>query len=143
MAKVKHLLLAKEQEVEEKTHHLKAATAEIENLKTEVSRLRRYEDELNNVQVVDEQNSVVYCPGFSREDRSSSGELKHEAALKLGREARGPHPVAGVYFGAIRVESYCVLHDGTEGLKEDILNSCFGDPFNQIEEIKVRTVEGG
>jgi len=44
-------LLAKEQEVEEKTHHLKAATAEIENLKIEVSRLRRYEDELNNVQV--------------------------------------------------------------------------------------------
>lgn len=44
-------LLAKEQEVEEKSHHLKAATAEIESLKTEVSRLRRYEDELNNVQV--------------------------------------------------------------------------------------------
>jgi len=44
-------LLAKEQEVEEKTHHLKAATTEIENLKIEVSRLRRYEDELNNVQV--------------------------------------------------------------------------------------------
>ncbi|XP_039315726.1 golgin subfamily A member 1 isoform X2 [Solenopsis invicta] len=50
MAKVKHLLLTKEQEVGEKTHHLKIATAEIENLKTEVSRLRRYEDELNNVQ---------------------------------------------------------------------------------------------
>jgi len=44
-------LLAKEQEVEEKSHHLKIATAEIECLKTEVSRLRRYEDELNNVQV--------------------------------------------------------------------------------------------
>ncbi|GAB1859001.1 Golgin subfamily A member 1 [Camponotus japonicus] len=50
MAKVKHLLLAKEQEVEEKTYHLKAATAEIESLKTEVSRLRRYEDELNDIQ---------------------------------------------------------------------------------------------
>ncbi|XP_043524073.1 golgin subfamily A member 1 [Frieseomelitta varia] len=50
MAKIKHLLLAKEQEVEEKTHHLKAAIAEIDNLKSEVSRLRRYEDELNNVQ---------------------------------------------------------------------------------------------
>ncbi|KAL6437128.1 hypothetical protein ACFW04_005013 [Cataglyphis niger] len=50
MAKVKHLLLAKEQEVEEKSYHLKAATAEIESLKTEVSRLRRYEDELNNIQ---------------------------------------------------------------------------------------------
>ena len=46
-------LLAKEQEVEEKTHHLKAAIAEIDNLKSEVSRLRRYEDELNNVQVSD------------------------------------------------------------------------------------------
>lgn len=44
-------LLAKEQEVEEKSHHLKAATAEIDSLKSEVSRLRRYEDELNNVQV--------------------------------------------------------------------------------------------
>ncbi|XP_046736825.1 golgin subfamily A member 1 isoform X3 [Diprion similis] len=50
MAKIKHLLLAKEQEVEEKVHHLKNATAEVESLKTEVSRLRRYEDELNNVQ---------------------------------------------------------------------------------------------
>ncbi|CAL1682543.1 unnamed protein product [Lasius platythorax] len=50
MAKVKHLLLAKEQEVDEKTCHLKAATAEIESLKTEVSRLRRYEDELNDIQ---------------------------------------------------------------------------------------------
>ncbi|XP_032678330.1 golgin subfamily A member 1 isoform X3 [Odontomachus brunneus] len=50
MAKIKHLLLSKEQEAEEKSHHLKAATSEIESLKTEVSRLRRYEDELNNVQ---------------------------------------------------------------------------------------------
>lgn len=50
MAKVKHLLLVKEQEVDEKTHLLKAATSEIESLKSEVSRLRRYEDELNNVQ---------------------------------------------------------------------------------------------
>ncbi|XP_066596386.1 golgin subfamily A member 1-like [Prorops nasuta] len=50
MAKIKHLLLAKEQEAEEKSHHLKTALMEIESLKTEVSRLRRYEDELNNVQ---------------------------------------------------------------------------------------------
>ncbi|XP_051158599.1 golgin subfamily A member 1-like [Leptopilina boulardi] len=50
MAKIKHLLLAKEQEVEEKSHHLKSALTEMDNLKTEVSRLRRYEDELNNVQ---------------------------------------------------------------------------------------------
>lgn len=44
-------LLAKEQEVEEKTGHLKTTTAEMESLKTEVSRLRRYEDELNDIQV--------------------------------------------------------------------------------------------
>lgn len=44
-------LLAKEQDVEDKSTHLKAASAEILNLKTELSRLRRYEDELNNVQV--------------------------------------------------------------------------------------------
>ncbi|KAK2587953.1 hypothetical protein KPH14_004039 [Odynerus spinipes] len=50
MAKIKHLLLSKEQEVEEKSQHLKAALAEIESLKSEVSRLRRYEDELNNIQ---------------------------------------------------------------------------------------------
>ncbi|XP_015592621.1 golgin subfamily A member 1 isoform X2 [Cephus cinctus] len=50
MAKIKHLLLAKEQEAQEKTQQLKAASTEIENLKAEVSRLRRYEDELNNVQ---------------------------------------------------------------------------------------------
>ncbi|XP_076643374.1 uncharacterized protein LOC143353728 [Halictus rubicundus] len=50
LAKVKHLLLVKEQEVDEKTQHLKTATTEIDSLKSEVSRLRRYEDELNNVQ---------------------------------------------------------------------------------------------
>ncbi|XP_043275859.1 golgin subfamily A member 1 isoform X3 [Venturia canescens] len=50
MAKIKHLLLAKEQEVEEKSHHLKTALSEVDSLKTEVSRLRRYEDELNSVQ---------------------------------------------------------------------------------------------
>ncbi|XP_043504108.1 golgin subfamily A member 1-like isoform X2 [Polistes fuscatus] len=50
MAKIKHLLLSKEQEVEEKSQHLKVALAEIESLKSEVSRLRRYEDDLNNIQ---------------------------------------------------------------------------------------------
>lgn len=43
--------MSKEQEVDEKSHHLKSALSEIENLKSELSRLRRYEDELNNVQV--------------------------------------------------------------------------------------------
>lgn len=44
-------LLAKEQDVEDKSNRLKAAATEIENLKTELTRLRRYEDSLNNVQV--------------------------------------------------------------------------------------------
>lgn len=37
--------------MDEKTVQLKSALAEIENLKAEVSRLRRYEDELNSIQV--------------------------------------------------------------------------------------------
>ncbi|XP_034934379.1 golgin subfamily A member 1 [Chelonus insularis] len=71
MAKVKHLLLAKEQEVEEKSHHLKAALTEIDSLKTEVSRLRRYEDELNNIQ--DEMESLRHTT--QREKAQLSSEL--------------------------------------------------------------------
>ncbi|XP_015112526.1 golgin subfamily A member 1 [Diachasma alloeum] len=71
MAKIKHLLLAKEQEVDEKSHHLKSALTEIETLKTEVSRLRRYEDELNNVQ--DEMESLRHTT--QREKAQLSGEL--------------------------------------------------------------------
>ncbi|XP_029163409.1 golgin subfamily A member 1-like isoform X2 [Nylanderia fulva] len=69
MAKVKHLLLAKEQEVEEKTCHLKTATAEIESLKTEVSRLRRYEDELNDIQ--DEMETMRHSTQRERAQLSS------------------------------------------------------------------------
>lgn len=50
LAKIKHLLLSKEQEVKEKSQNLKVALAEVENLQFEVSRLRRYENEFNNVQ---------------------------------------------------------------------------------------------
>ncbi|XP_011314282.1 golgin subfamily A member 1 isoform X1 [Fopius arisanus] len=71
MAKIKHLLLAKEQEVDEKSHHLKSALSEIETLKTEVSRLRRYEDELNNVQ--DDMESLRHTT--QREKAQLSGEL--------------------------------------------------------------------
>jgi hypothetical protein len=46
-------LLAKEQDIEDKTQRLKIATFEIENLKAELLRLRRFEDELNNIQVSD------------------------------------------------------------------------------------------
>ncbi|XP_036148173.1 golgin subfamily A member 1 [Monomorium pharaonis] len=69
MAKVKHLLLTKEQEVEEKTQHLKIARAEIENLKTEISRLRRYEDELNNIQ--DEMETIRHSTQRERAQLSS------------------------------------------------------------------------
>ncbi|XP_012262598.2 golgin subfamily A member 1 isoform X1 [Athalia rosae] len=69
MAKIKHLLLAKEQEVEEKIHHLKNVTAEVENLKTEVSRLRRYEDELNTVQ--DEMETLRHSTQRERAQLSS------------------------------------------------------------------------
>ncbi|XP_046412681.1 golgin subfamily A member 1 [Neodiprion fabricii] len=69
MAKIKHLLLAKEQEVDEKVHHLKHATAEVESLKTEVSRLRRYEDELNNVQ--DEMETLRHSTQRERAQLSS------------------------------------------------------------------------
>ncbi|XP_014204977.1 golgin subfamily A member 1 [Copidosoma floridanum] len=56
LAKIKHLLLSKEHEVEDKSQLLKTALTEIDNLKMELSRLRRYEDELNNVQ--DEMESL-------------------------------------------------------------------------------------
>ncbi|XP_031779255.1 golgin subfamily A member 1 isoform X2 [Nasonia vitripennis] len=69
MAKIKHLLLAKEQEVEDKSQRLKAAMTEIENLKTELSRLRRYEDELNNVQ--DEMESLRHSTQRERAQLSS------------------------------------------------------------------------
>jgi chorismate mutase len=44
-------LLVKEQEVAEKAGALKEASGQIENLKVEVTRLRRYEEELANLQV--------------------------------------------------------------------------------------------
>lgn len=71
MAKIKHLLLSKEQEAEEKSNHLKTALSEIENLKSELSRLRRYEDELNNVQ--DEMETLRHTT--QREKAQLSGEL--------------------------------------------------------------------
>ncbi|XP_044594993.1 golgin subfamily A member 1-like isoform X1 [Cotesia glomerata] len=73
MAKIKHLLLAKEQEVEEKTHNLKAALTEIDNLKTELSRLRRYEQELNDIQ--DKMESLRHTT--QREKSQLTGDLEH------------------------------------------------------------------
>ncbi|GLH10676.1 Golgin subfamily A member 1 [Gryllus bimaculatus] len=52
MAKIKHLLLVKEQELAEKDGVLKENSDQVEALKAEVGRLHRYEEELNNVQRV-------------------------------------------------------------------------------------------
>nr|CAD7263676.1 unnamed protein product [Timema shepardi] len=51
MAKIKHLLLVKEQEVAERVNTLKESSSQIEQLKSEVNRLRRYEEEYSNLQV--------------------------------------------------------------------------------------------
>jgi hypothetical protein len=44
-------LLVKEQEVVEKADALKEAYSQVESLKSEITRLRRYEEELANLQV--------------------------------------------------------------------------------------------
>ncbi|XP_033227652.1 golgin subfamily A member 1 [Belonocnema kinseyi] len=81
MAKIKHLLLAKEQEADEKSHHLKSALTEIDNLKNEVSRLRRYEEELNNVQ--DEMESLIHSTHRERVDISRQLAQKEEEVRHL------------------------------------------------------------
>ncbi|XP_014253176.1 golgin subfamily A member 1 isoform X2 [Cimex lectularius] len=48
MAKVKHLLLAKEKECSETTASLKEATTLLESLKAEVNRLRPFEEQISN-----------------------------------------------------------------------------------------------
>ncbi|XP_034231639.1 golgin subfamily A member 1 isoform X1 [Thrips palmi] len=50
MAKIKHLLLAKERELLEKVNTIKENSAQIATLKSEVSRLRHFEEEISNVQ---------------------------------------------------------------------------------------------
>lgn len=50
MAKIKHLLLAKERELLEKVNSIKESSAQIAALKSEVNRLRRFEEEISNVQ---------------------------------------------------------------------------------------------
>lgn len=51
IAKVKHLVLLREQELAERTAGLKDCTQQIEKLKAEVNRLRRQEQLLSDVQV--------------------------------------------------------------------------------------------
>lgn len=52
MAKIKHLLLVKEQELAEKDQLLKENNAQLISLELEISRLRRFEQEYENVQVI-------------------------------------------------------------------------------------------
>jgi hypothetical protein len=53
-------LLVKEQEVAEKANALKVASGQIDGLKMEVTRLRRYEEELANLQVVPENPVLLF-----------------------------------------------------------------------------------
>lgn len=52
IAKVKHLVLLREQELAEKTSAFKDCTQQLEKLRTELSRLRRQEELLSDVQVL-------------------------------------------------------------------------------------------
>lgn len=51
LAKVKHLVLLRDQELEEKSVLLKEAQQQLEKLRNEVVRLRRQEEQLSDVQV--------------------------------------------------------------------------------------------
>lgn len=51
LAKIKHLVLLKEQELAEKSIALKEATQQLDKLRNETTRLRRQEELLSDVQV--------------------------------------------------------------------------------------------
>lgn len=51
LGKVKHLVLLREQELAEKSAALKEATQQLDKLKSEMTRLRRQEEILSDVQV--------------------------------------------------------------------------------------------
>lgn len=51
LAKVKHLVLLRDQELEDKSVLLKEAQQQLEKLRNEVVRLRRQEEQLSDVQV--------------------------------------------------------------------------------------------
>lgn len=58
IAKIKHLLLAKEQENAENTTALKESLTTIETLKAEVNRLRPFEEQISNFQAVAKSESM-------------------------------------------------------------------------------------
>lgn len=51
LAKVKHLVLLREQELAEKSNALKEANHQLEKLRNEVARLRHQEEQLSDIQV--------------------------------------------------------------------------------------------
>lgn len=51
LSKVKHLVLLREQELAEKTSSLKETVQQLEKMRNEVTRLRRQEERLSDVQV--------------------------------------------------------------------------------------------
>lgn len=51
MAKIKHLLLVKEQELAEKDQALKESTTQVKSLKAEVLRLQNFENQYESIQV--------------------------------------------------------------------------------------------
>jgi len=53
-------LLVKEQEVAEKADALKEASGQVASLKLEVTRLRRYEEELANLQVAPKNQVLLF-----------------------------------------------------------------------------------
>ncbi|KAK7870589.1 hypothetical protein R5R35_009095 [Gryllus longicercus] len=81
MAKIKHLLLVKEQELAEKDGVLKENSDQVEALKAEVGRLHRYEEELNNVQ--DELASVRHAGERERARLGSALAQAEEEARHL------------------------------------------------------------
>lgn len=50
LSKVKHLVLLREQELEDRSNQLKEATQQLEKIRSEVNRLRRFEEQLSDVQ---------------------------------------------------------------------------------------------
>ena len=59
LSKVKHLVLLRDQELAEKTTSLKDANLHLEKLRNEVSRLRRQEEQLSDLQVIKRDHFVV------------------------------------------------------------------------------------
>lgn len=58
LSKIKKLVLLREQELSEKTNAIKDASAQLEKLRSEVTRLRRQEELLSDVQVRDFRHSL-------------------------------------------------------------------------------------